>query len=276
MDARYEGLNLSRFLSEDPILITPTTDQKALQVFLSNPQKWNTYSYVENNPLTSTDPTGLYTTQQNAAIANVFAAFGISSPTAAQSAAIRNLAYSFGVNPLLITGLDGGSSGSVSQSTPTILFPGQTISRAPSQYQQYSNGVMYALNHPFDVLRIFPYTSPAQKTGIGVALFGETASLGGGGGEYRAAETGISETAAKIAAHAATRPGRLEELGAKSESDLAKIVEDVMSNPDRVMLAPNDRAAALYKEGGINLVLDMTSNNPGKIFSTANEMEKVW
>jgi len=45
--ARYYGSNLGRFLSPDE----PLADQQP-----EDPQSWNLYSYVRNNPLNSTDP----------------------------------------------------------------------------------------------------------------------------------------------------------------------------------------------------------------------------
>jgi RHS repeat-associated protein len=57
MDARYQAPTLSRFLSEDPALITPSSGQ-ALADLLQDPQKLNFYSYVENNPLKNVDPNG--------------------------------------------------------------------------------------------------------------------------------------------------------------------------------------------------------------------------
>jgi RHS repeat-associated protein len=50
MHARSYDPNLGRFLSVDPVLDT----QKALK----EPQRWNRYSYVMNNPLRFTDPDG--------------------------------------------------------------------------------------------------------------------------------------------------------------------------------------------------------------------------
>ena len=49
--ARYMSSNMGRFMSPDPGNIG--ADPK-------NPQSWNMYSYVVNNPLKFTDPTGLY------------------------------------------------------------------------------------------------------------------------------------------------------------------------------------------------------------------------
>jgi RHS repeat-associated protein len=50
MHARYDNASLGRFLSVDPGL-----DQKRA---MTNPQAWNRYVYVENNPLNRTDPDG--------------------------------------------------------------------------------------------------------------------------------------------------------------------------------------------------------------------------
>ena len=50
--ARYFGSSLGRFLSVDP-------DNTGADP--SDPQTWNMYAYVRNNPTTLTDPTGLYT-----------------------------------------------------------------------------------------------------------------------------------------------------------------------------------------------------------------------
>jgi len=49
MLARYYGASLGRFLSSDPIDGT-----------LREPQSWNRYAYVDNNPLVFIDPTGMY------------------------------------------------------------------------------------------------------------------------------------------------------------------------------------------------------------------------
>jgi RHS repeat-associated protein len=51
--ARYfgGGNNLGRFMTPDPLLNSGHPD---------NPQSWNRYTYALNNPLTITDPTGLY------------------------------------------------------------------------------------------------------------------------------------------------------------------------------------------------------------------------
>jgi RHS repeat-associated protein len=50
-DARYFGSSMGRFMSPDP--------SGLLAANPSNPQSWNMYAYVMNNPLINTDPTGL-------------------------------------------------------------------------------------------------------------------------------------------------------------------------------------------------------------------------
>jgi hypothetical protein len=49
MQARYFGGALGRFLSPDP---------RNAEASLTNPQSWNAYSYVGNNPLAAVDPSG--------------------------------------------------------------------------------------------------------------------------------------------------------------------------------------------------------------------------
>jgi RHS repeat-associated protein len=52
--ARYASSNTGRFISVDPISVSDTSAS-----ILSDPQSWNGYAYVRNNPLNLTDPTGL-------------------------------------------------------------------------------------------------------------------------------------------------------------------------------------------------------------------------
>jgi RHS repeat-associated protein len=49
--ARYYGSSMGRFMSPDP--------SGAAFSDPGNPQSWNMYSYVQNNPLNSVDPDGL-------------------------------------------------------------------------------------------------------------------------------------------------------------------------------------------------------------------------
>ncbi len=48
--ARYDASSMGRFMTPDPVSATPP--------HLVNPQRWNMYSYVVNNPLTYVDPDG--------------------------------------------------------------------------------------------------------------------------------------------------------------------------------------------------------------------------
>ena len=50
--ARYNSSNMGRFMSPDP------RDASGL-AHMTDPQSWNGYSYVRNNPLNATDPTGM-------------------------------------------------------------------------------------------------------------------------------------------------------------------------------------------------------------------------
>ena len=50
MHARYYSAAMGRFLSVDPII--------DVQAAMHNPQMWNRYSYVANNPINRIDPTG--------------------------------------------------------------------------------------------------------------------------------------------------------------------------------------------------------------------------
>jgi RHS repeat-associated protein len=77
MNARYQDPVRGQFISEDPILLTPSSGQ-ALNALLEDPQKMNFYSYVEDNPLRYTDPTGR-TSSVIQAVQSVLAQFGLSS-----------------------------------------------------------------------------------------------------------------------------------------------------------------------------------------------------
>jgi len=54
MKARYYGPGLGRFLSVDP----------GDDTWLGDPQSWNKYAYVQNNPIRLTDPTGQFSFPQ--------------------------------------------------------------------------------------------------------------------------------------------------------------------------------------------------------------------
>ena len=57
--ARYYRSTLGRFTSVDPHSIaTDASSAEEFVAFLSNPQSWNWYAYVQNRPLVLTDPDG--------------------------------------------------------------------------------------------------------------------------------------------------------------------------------------------------------------------------
>ena len=57
--ARYLSAAQGRFTSPDPHnILTETSSDEEFTAFISNPQNWNRYAYVLNNPLSMTDPDG--------------------------------------------------------------------------------------------------------------------------------------------------------------------------------------------------------------------------
>lgn len=54
LNSRYYDSSIGKFISEDPSFL-------GLKFNLDNPQETNSYSYAGNNPITGSDPTGLYT-----------------------------------------------------------------------------------------------------------------------------------------------------------------------------------------------------------------------
>lgn len=63
MHARYYSANLGRFLSVDPhgfwdLQSGSEDDQRAFRRYIAEPQRWNRYAYVQNNPLRYIDPDG--------------------------------------------------------------------------------------------------------------------------------------------------------------------------------------------------------------------------
>jgi RHS repeat-associated protein len=56
---RYDSSSLGRFTTPDPLNIFGLERQQ-FRKWVGNPQHWNMYAYVRNNPTTLTDPTGLY------------------------------------------------------------------------------------------------------------------------------------------------------------------------------------------------------------------------
>jgi RHS repeat-associated protein len=57
-EARYYSSSMGRFMSPDPF-VPFNLKKDEFQAWIGNPQHWNMYAYVLNNPLNHTDPTGL-------------------------------------------------------------------------------------------------------------------------------------------------------------------------------------------------------------------------
>jgi len=55
---RYNASSMGRFMTPDPLVIQRLPASTFI-AHLGNPQSWNKYGYVMNNPLSLTDPTGL-------------------------------------------------------------------------------------------------------------------------------------------------------------------------------------------------------------------------
>ena len=75
-EARYYGSNMGRMMSPDPLPWAfwqngNRYDQYRFRDYISNPQNFNMYAYVLNNPLSYTDPTGM-TCQTNSSDGNTY------------------------------------------------------------------------------------------------------------------------------------------------------------------------------------------------------------
>ena len=57
--ARYNSSSIGRFMTPDP-LPWHASQRRLFTRYISNPQNFNLYAYVRNNPLNLSDPTGLY------------------------------------------------------------------------------------------------------------------------------------------------------------------------------------------------------------------------
>jgi hypothetical protein len=263
MNARYQDPVRGQFISEDPAVVTlnprtgtgdPTaaavvsflnSGQKSY-VYGTDPQALTYYSYSRDNPLRYTDPSG-QTSAQNAAISqtvqSVLAQYGLSSY------------YGSFLNNFSALSSSAGAKFNTVAST------------VQNQYQEYSTGVTTALEHPIQALTTFPQLSPARKVGIGIGLLGQAAAFGNGGGEYGAAESGITETAAKIAGHASKRFPDL--------ATGAQAVEHTMLNPDEVMLLQDDRVGFLNYQTGYNVIFNPNVDYLGTIVNTLKDPEGV-
>jgi RHS repeat-associated protein len=56
-EKRYYDNRIGRFTTEDPVYWEVGLTKRPSQYF-TDPQQWNAYSYVRNNPINLVDPTG--------------------------------------------------------------------------------------------------------------------------------------------------------------------------------------------------------------------------
>jgi RHS repeat-associated protein len=118
--ARYYASTMGRFLSPDP---------SRLSIQPNNPQTWNRYAYVYNNPLALRDDNGKWPTQiHNQIIDNAFPNL---SP--AQRQILKNVSASQdGI-------LSGGQSNGLAFEH-AMRSPGETVDQAQSQYNDFVSG----------------------------------------------------------------------------------------------------------------------------------------
>ena len=118
--ARYYASAMGRFMSPDP---------SRLSILPSNPQTWNRYSYVYNNPLGLKDNNGKWPTEtHNQIIDNAFPTL-----TPAQRQILKNVsAEQDGL-------LNGGQSEGLSFQH-AMRSPGQTVQQAQSDYNDFVSG----------------------------------------------------------------------------------------------------------------------------------------
>jgi hypothetical protein len=111
---------MGRFMSADP---------SRLSVFFTNPQSWNRYSYVYNNPLRLTDDNGKWPT----AIHNQIIDNSFPNLTAAQRQILKN------VSAQQDSILGGGQANSASFEH-AMRGPDQTVEQAQGQFNDFVSG----------------------------------------------------------------------------------------------------------------------------------------
>jgi RHS repeat-associated protein len=159
--ARYYGSSMGRFMSPDD-----GSDQD-----ITNPQSLNLYSYVQNNPLTNTDPDG-HTCQTNSSDGNVYDdGDGQGCATVDQQNAddLANGRYSATVTA------NWGSIGTLSSSVGNLAQQaGNAFSNAAQQVSSY-------LTAPRDPGCMNAYAGAGAIAGAGIGAY-NGAVLGAGGG----------------------------------------------------------------------------------------------
>jgi RHS repeat-associated protein len=118
--ARYYGSNAGRFMSSDP---------SKLSVLFTNPQTWNRYSYVYNNPLGLKDDNGKWPTD----IHNDLIDRAFPNLTPAQRQILKD------VSKQQDSVLDGGQSNELAFEH-AMRAPGQSVADAEMKYNDFVDG----------------------------------------------------------------------------------------------------------------------------------------
>jgi RHS repeat-associated protein len=118
--ARYYASTMGRFMSPDP---------SRLSIMPNNPQTWNRYSYVYNNPLGLKDDNGKWPTEIHNQI--IDKAFPNLSP--AQRQILKNVSAS--QDSIL-----GGGQANGGAFEHAMRSPGQTVEQAETQYNNFVSG----------------------------------------------------------------------------------------------------------------------------------------
>ena len=118
--ARYYGSGLGRFMSPDP---------SRLSIMPSNPQTWNRYAYVYNNPLSLRDDNGKWPTK----IHNQIIDKAFPNLTPAQRQILKNV--SADQDSILL-----GGQGNDLSFQHAMRGPDQTVEQAQAQYNDFVSG----------------------------------------------------------------------------------------------------------------------------------------
>ena len=118
MHARFYGSSIGRFMRPDPINGNP-----------ANPQSWNLYAYVRNNPVNATDPTGLFYISSSS-MKNIMAMFGGTSGMGSETATNQTTVGGGGSAP--------ASSNDVSLNVP-VYYDAAMNMTSEQRIQDYNN-----------------------------------------------------------------------------------------------------------------------------------------
>ena len=150
--ARYYGSSMGRFMSPDP---------SKLSVLLTNPQTWNRYSYVYNNPLSLKDENGKWPTSIHNQI--IDKAFPNLSP--AQRQILKNVsANQDGV-------MNGGQSKDLSFEH-AMRAPGQSVADAQAKFSDFVSTNEAVANNS-QIYFSDPDTEMTEINSESLAAFGE-------------------------------------------------------------------------------------------------------